>query len=76
MRAFDALYARYEGCLFGFILSQLRHRADAEDVFHETFVNALQDARRCASSAAEVVVFGHGSTESHEEPRHQPRCSA
>jgi RNA polymerase sigma-70 factor (ECF subfamily) len=42
MRAFDALYARYEGPLFGFILSQLRHRPDAEDVFHETFVNALK----------------------------------
>jgi len=42
MRAFDALYARYEACLFGFILSQVRHRADAEDVFHETFVNALK----------------------------------
>jgi RNA polymerase sigma-70 factor, ECF subfamily len=41
MRAFDALYARYETCLFGFILSQVRHRPDAEDVFHETFVNAL-----------------------------------
>jgi RNA polymerase sigma-70 factor (ECF subfamily) len=42
MRAFDALYARYEACLFGFVLSQVRHRADAEDVFHETFVNALK----------------------------------
>jgi RNA polymerase sigma-70 factor (ECF subfamily) len=42
MRSFDALYSRYEGCLFGFILSQLRHQADAEDVFHETFVSALK----------------------------------
>src|ERR1700683_5172845 len=42
MRAFDALYARYEACLFGFIVSQVRDRADAEDLFHETFVNALK----------------------------------
>jgi RNA polymerase sigma-70 factor (ECF subfamily) len=42
MRSFDALYARYEACLFGFIVSQVRHRADAEDVFHEAFVNALK----------------------------------
>ena len=42
MRSFDVLYARYEACLFGFIVSQVRHRADAEDVFHETFVNALK----------------------------------
>jgi RNA polymerase sigma factor (sigma-70 family) len=42
MRAFDALYARYEGCLFGFVLSQVRHQADAEDLFHETFVNAMK----------------------------------
>ena len=42
MRAFDTLYARYEACLFGFIVSQVRDRADAEDLFHETFVNALK----------------------------------
>ncbi|HEY2515102.1 MAG TPA: sigma-70 family RNA polymerase sigma factor [Polyangiaceae bacterium] len=42
MRAFDVLYARYEACLFGFILSQVRHHADAEDLFHETFMNAMK----------------------------------
>jgi RNA polymerase sigma-70 factor (ECF subfamily) len=42
MRAFDVLYSRYEGCLFGFVLSQVRNAADAEDVFHETFVSALK----------------------------------
>jgi len=42
MRAFDALYARYESRLFGFLHSQLRNRADAEDVFHEAFLTALK----------------------------------
>ena len=42
MRAFDALYARYEASLFGFLVSHVRDRADAEDLFHETFVNALK----------------------------------
>ncbi|MGO8998834.1 MAG: RNA polymerase sigma factor [Polyangiaceae bacterium] len=42
MRAFDALYGRYEACLFGFLVTQVRDRADAEDLFHETFVNALK----------------------------------
>jgi RNA polymerase sigma-70 factor (ECF subfamily) len=42
MRAFDELYTRYESRLFGFILSQLRNRADAEDAFHEAFLNALK----------------------------------
>jgi RNA polymerase sigma-70 factor (ECF subfamily) len=42
MRAFDELYARYEPALFGFIVSHVRDRADAEDLFHETFVNALK----------------------------------
>src|ERR1700678_187821 len=42
MRAFDALYARYETSLFGFLSSQLRNRADAEDVFHEAFLSALK----------------------------------
>jgi RNA polymerase sigma-70 factor (ECF subfamily) len=42
MRAFDALYARYETSLFGFIVSHVRDRADAEDLFHETFINAMK----------------------------------
>jgi RNA polymerase sigma-70 factor (ECF subfamily) len=42
MRAFDELYARYEPRLFGFLLSQLRSREDAEDAFHEAFLRALK----------------------------------
>jgi RNA polymerase sigma-70 factor (ECF subfamily) len=42
LRAFDELYARYEGPLFGFLVSQLRSRADAEDVFHEAFLGTLK----------------------------------
>jgi RNA polymerase sigma-70 factor (ECF subfamily) len=42
MRAFDELYARYESRLFGFLQSQLRNRADAEDAFHEAFLAALK----------------------------------
>src|SRR5438067_2118929 len=42
MGAFDALYARYETRLFGFLLSQLKSRADAEDAFHEAFMRALK----------------------------------
>ncbi|MEO6418051.1 MAG: sigma-70 family RNA polymerase sigma factor [Polyangiaceae bacterium] len=40
--AFDRLYERYEKRLFGFLLSQLRNRADAEDVLNEAFMSALQ----------------------------------
>lgn len=42
MAAFDALYARYETRLYGFLHNQLRNRADAEDVFHEAFLTALK----------------------------------
>jgi RNA polymerase sigma-70 factor, ECF subfamily len=42
MRAFDALYERYESRLFGFLHNQLRNRADAEDTFHEAFLAALK----------------------------------
>src|SRR5689334_5155452 len=42
MVAFDALYARYETRLYGFLHNQLRNRADAEDVFHEAFLTALK----------------------------------
>ena len=44
MRAFDMLYERYASRLYGFLFSMLKSRADAEDVFHEAFMRAL-DAR-------------------------------
>jgi RNA polymerase sigma-70 factor (ECF subfamily) len=51
--AFDELYARYEVPLFGFLLSQLRSRADAEDAFHEAFLRAL--------TSKEIELRGPGS---------------
>ncbi len=40
--AFDRLYARYEHRLFGFTLRLLGDRAEAEEVFHDTFVKVLE----------------------------------
>jgi RNA polymerase sigma-70 factor (ECF subfamily) len=40
--AFDELYARYAPRLYGFLASLLRSRADAEDVFHDSFMRALE----------------------------------
>src|SRR5262245_40823613 len=42
MAAFDGLYARYEGPLFGFLLAMLGSREDAEEIFHEAFVTVLK----------------------------------
>jgi len=42
MRAFDQLYGRYVSRLFGFLVGQLRSRADAEDVFQEAFLQTLR----------------------------------
>jgi len=42
LAAFDALYARYERPLFGFLLATLRDHAEAEDALHDTFLNALE----------------------------------
>jgi len=42
VRAFDELYARYATRLFGFLRAQVSSRADAEDVFHESFLAALE----------------------------------
>jgi len=42
IRAFDELYARYATRLFGFLRAQVPSRADAEDVFHEAFLAALE----------------------------------
>ncbi|MFT3712413.1 MAG: sigma-70 family RNA polymerase sigma factor [Archangium sp.] len=44
LAAFDALYARYERPLFGFIVRQLDgDRAEAEDVLHQTFISVLRE---------------------------------
>jgi RNA polymerase sigma-70 factor (ECF subfamily) len=46
LRAFDALYARYEGPIFGFIYRQLNAaQADAEDVLHQVFLALLKAGR-------------------------------
>jgi RNA polymerase sigma-70 factor, ECF subfamily len=45
MTAFDLLYTRYERCLFGFVLAQVRDRAEAEDIFHEAFMTLLRERR-------------------------------
>lgn len=42
LTAFERLYARYERRLFGFLLRLLGDRAEAEEVFHDVFVSALQ----------------------------------
>jgi RNA polymerase sigma-70 factor (ECF subfamily) len=52
MRAFDELYARYAGRLFGFLRPQLTTRADAEDVFHEALLATLE---------SDEVAFDRGS---------------
>lgn len=43
LRAFDTLYARYEGPLFGFLRRQLGDATEAEDVLHEVFMSVLKD---------------------------------
>jgi RNA polymerase sigma-70 factor, ECF subfamily len=42
MVAFDELYARYAGRLFGFLRAQLPAASDAEDLFHETMMATLE----------------------------------
>ena len=47
--AFDALYARYERHLFGFIVSHISDRTEAEDVLHDAFIAVLRE-RKAGSS--------------------------
>lgn len=42
LAAFDRLYERFERPLFGFLRAQLGDAAEAEDVFHETFLAVLR----------------------------------
>lgn len=53
LRAFDALYARYERPLFGFIRGTLPEIAEAEDVLHDAFLALLRD--RVGASAARCL---------------------
>ncbi len=41
LAAFDALYARYERRLFAFVRGFIGDAAEAEDVFHEAFMQVL-----------------------------------
>jgi RNA polymerase sigma-70 factor (ECF subfamily) len=52
LAAFDALYGRYEGHLFGFIRAHLGDVAEAEDVMHETFLAVLKGRDRPTSVRA------------------------
>ena len=42
LAAFDVLYARYERRVFGFVLRLVQDRAEAEELFHDTFLNLLE----------------------------------
>src|SRR5215207_7535815 len=42
MAAFDVLYGRYERRLFGFIRGYVQARPDAEEVFHDAFLQVLR----------------------------------
>ena len=55
LAAFDALYARYEAHLFGFIRAHLDEVSEAEDVLHETFMTVLRE--RVAPSSVRSWVF-------------------
>jgi RNA polymerase sigma-70 factor (ECF subfamily) len=46
LRAFERLYERFERPLFGFIRSQVRDPAEAEDLLHEAFMAVLRVRRR------------------------------
>ena len=71
LAAFDALYARYEGPLFGFLTRQLGSTADAEDALHETFTPEDTAARRVAFEAR----IGDAALDALTPDRHPDRLS-
>ena len=56
-RALDALYRRYEGPVFRFLLGVLRDHHRAEDALQETFVQALRHADAAAPEAFRGWLF-------------------
>lgn len=57
LAAFDALYARHEGPLYGFIRRQLDGDADAEDVLHQTFLGVLHEAKKRDVSRVRALLY-------------------
>lgn len=51
LAAFDALYARHERPLFGYVLGHLGDRQEAEDVIHDAFLAVLREGRRGTAPA-------------------------
>ena len=57
--AFDRLYARYERSLYGFVFAVMENRADAEDIFHEAFMNTLKkDGLRFEVGGFRAYLYG------------------
>lgn len=52
LAAFDTLYARYERRVFGFVLRLVQDRAEAEELFHDTFLNILEAPQARFDSAS------------------------
>jgi RNA polymerase sigma-70 factor (ECF subfamily) len=46
MAAFDRLYERHEVKLFAYLRALIRDRHEAEEVFHDAFLNAMRGAPR------------------------------
>jgi RNA polymerase sigma-70 factor, ECF subfamily len=54
-RAAAALYERHSGRVFGYCLSRLRRREDAEDAVQTTFLHAVRGLRRGVVPSTEVA---------------------
>lgn len=75
--AFDVLYARYEGPLFGFIVRQLEgDRAEAEDVLHHTFLSLANEARRGGVGRVRAFVYASARNACHNRRRSARRAAA
>lgn len=51
LAAFDTLYARSERRLFSFLLRLVNDRAEAEELFHDTFLTLLEGPRASFDTA-------------------------
>ncbi len=51
MAAFDRLYARYRERMWAFLVRLTRDRAEAEDLFQETWISAAKHAHRLEESS-------------------------
>lgn len=73
LEAFDQLYTRYEGKLFGYLVKLTRDRSVAEEIFQETFLSIVKSAHRFEEKSFSGWIFTIARRQWIDRCRHESR---